>query len=110
MAWQHRDPDPLPAPGGSRTGPLRCPGEVGRAYHTPYPEGEDALRFTTAPGTGQHMETLTFHFPTVDGPEATLAFQWGTTIVEIPIAIEEGEAFSLSPGTLSRYCITPECA
>jgi len=56
------------------------------------------------------METLTFHFPTVDGPEATLAFQWGTTIVEIPIAIEEGEAFSLSPGTLSRYCITPECA
>ena len=62
-----------------------------QVYHTPYPEGADALRFTKAPGTGQHMETLTFHFPRVDGPEATLAFQWGTTIVEIPIAIEEDD-------------------
>jgi hypothetical protein len=56
-------------------------------YHTPYPEGEDALRLVLTPGTGQHMETLTFHFPRVDGPQATLAFQWGTTFVEIPLEI-----------------------
>jgi hypothetical protein len=59
-----------------------------QVYHQPYPEGEDALRLNLAPESGQHMETLTFHFPRVDGPAATLAFQWGTTIVAIPIEIE----------------------
>ena len=61
-------------------------------YHTPYPEGEDALRLVVEPTQGQHMETLTFYFPLVDGPNAVLALQWGTTVVEIPIAVEaEGD-------------------
>ena len=60
-------------------------------YHTPYPEGEDALRLVVAPTQGQHMETLTFHFPLVDGPNAVLALHWGTTVVEIPITIEVEE-------------------
>ncbi len=65
---------------------------VWEVYHTPYPEGEDALRLSVTPAQGQHMETLTFHFPAVDGPRAVLALQWGTTVIEIPIAIEvEGE-------------------
>jgi hypothetical protein len=59
-----------------------------QVYHTPYPEGEEALRLPVTPAQGQHMETLTFHFPVVDGANAVLAFQWGTTVVEIPIAIE----------------------
>jgi hypothetical protein len=57
-------------------------------YHQPYPEGSDALRLTLTPESRQHMETLTFHFPRVDGPQATLAFQWGTTMVRIPLEIE----------------------
>jgi hypothetical protein len=60
-------------------------------YHQPYPSGEDALRLHLAPESGQHMETLTFHFPRVDGPLATLAFQWGTTMVRIAIEIPVGD-------------------
>lgn len=56
-------------------------------YHTPYPEGHDALRLTVIPTRGPHTETLSFHFPLVDGPRAVLAFQWGETMLEIPIAI-----------------------
>ncbi len=41
-------------------------------YHTPYPEGEDVLRMRVEPERGMHMETLTFHFPVVDGPNAVL--------------------------------------
>ncbi len=63
--------------------------EAWQVYHTPYPEGREVLRFTRPPDTGQYTETLSFHFPRVDGPEATLAFQWGTTLVEIPISIEQ---------------------
>ena len=57
-------------------------------YHTPYPEGEDVLRMRVEPERGMHMETLTFHFPVVDGPNAVLAFHWGETVVRVPIAIE----------------------
>jgi hypothetical protein len=61
-------------------------------YHSPYPEGRDVLRFAVTPERGQHFETLTFHFPVVDGPEAVLAFQWGETKIEIPLEIELDES------------------
>ncbi len=57
-------------------------------FHTPYPEGQDALRLELLPESGQHMETLTFHFPVVDGPRAVLTFQWGETMVHVPMEIE----------------------
>jgi hypothetical protein len=57
-------------------------------YHTPYPEGFDVLRVQVEPTRGMHVETLTFHFPLVDGPNAVLAFQWGETVIQLPIAIE----------------------
>ena len=57
-------------------------------FHTRYPRGSDVLRIQERPSTvGQHMETLTLHFPVVDGRHAVLAFQWGTTAIEIPIDI-----------------------
>ncbi len=56
-------------------------------FHTPYPAGRDVLRFAVTPERGEHFETLTFHFPVVDGPKAVLAFQWGETKVEIPLEI-----------------------
>ena len=59
-----------------------------QVYHRPYPEGHDVLRLMVPSSEGQYMETLTFHFPAVDGPKAVLAFQWGRTVVEIPIEIE----------------------
>ena len=60
-------------------------------FHQPYPEGHDVMRFTVTPKSGMHVETLTFHFPMVDGPRATLAFHWGTTVLEIPIEIQVDE-------------------
>jgi hypothetical protein len=59
-----------------------------RVYHTPYPEGRDALRFTVRPERVPHIETLAFYFPVVDGPNAELAMHWGETAVSVPIAIE----------------------
>jgi hypothetical protein len=66
--------------------------EAADVLHTPYPEGRDVLRFAVTPERGQHVETLTFHFPVVDGPEAVLAFQWGETKIEIPLQIEWDES------------------
>jgi Protein of unknown function (DUF2911) len=55
-------------------------------YHTPYPEGQDALRVEVTPRTGQHMETLAFYFPIVDGKRAELDLHWG--IVIVPLVLE----------------------
>ncbi len=60
-------------------------------FHLPYPQGQDAMRFTVKPKEGMHMETLAFYFPVVDGPNAVLAFHWGGTVLEIPLAIEVNE-------------------
>jgi hypothetical protein len=56
------------------------------AFHTPYPAGRDALRVTAAPRKGDHMETLSFYFPVVEGKHAELALHWGTVVV--PLAID----------------------
>jgi hypothetical protein len=55
-------------------------------YHTPYPEGQDALRVPVTPRTGQHMETMAFYFPVVEGKQAELALHWGVVIV--PLVLE----------------------
>ncbi|MFQ6045564.1 MAG: DUF2911 domain-containing protein [Gemmatimonadales bacterium] len=57
-------------------------------YHTPYPEGQDALRLSLAPEAGSHMETLALYLPVVDGPRAELVMHWGQILVRIPIQIE----------------------
>ncbi len=54
-------------------------------FHIPYPQGQDALRVTTAPRAASHMETLGFYFPMVDSTRAELVLHWGET--EVPLAI-----------------------
>ena len=54
-------------------------------FHIPYHEGHDILRVRVAPHTGDHMETLAFYFPTVDGDSAVLNMHWGRTVVPISI-------------------------
>lgn len=58
------------------------------AWHTRYPNGQDALRLTVTPRTGGHMETLAFYFPVVDGRKAELVLHWGTTVVPLEIEVE----------------------
>jgi len=55
-------------------------------FHTMYPAGQDILRVTATPRKGEHMETLTFYFPVVDGRKAELVLHWGTVVV--PLSIE----------------------
>ena len=55
-------------------------------WHTRYPTGQDALRVEVAPRTGEHMETMAFYFPVVEGRKAELVLHWGTIVV--PLAIE----------------------
>lgn len=55
------------------------------AWHTKYPKGDDALRIEVNSRQGEHMETLAYYFPEVEGKEGTLCFHWGTTVVPIKI-------------------------
>jgi len=59
---------------------------AGDVFHTPYPEGKDALRLRIAPQPGAHMETLAFYFPVVDSTRAELVMHWGDRV--LPIRIE----------------------
>jgi Protein of unknown function (DUF2911) len=56
-------------------------------FHTRYDEAQDVLRVTVTPREGQHMETLTFYFPLVDGRRAELALHWGTVVVPLQIDV-----------------------
>jgi hypothetical protein len=56
-------------------------------FHLPYPgAARDALRIQAIARSGQHMETMTYHFPIVDGKRAELVLHWGT--VAVPMQIE----------------------
>jgi hypothetical protein len=57
-------------------------------WHLPYPEGQDALRIAVPARQGEHMETLAFYFPVVDGYAATLHLHWGTTVVPLSIRVD----------------------
>lgn len=56
-----------------------------RTYHTSYPKGHDAVRFTVTPETGGHMETMAFYFAVVGPDSAVMNLHWGETIVPITI-------------------------
>lgn len=57
------------------------------AFHVPYPAGRDALRVTARPRTGEHMETLSFYFPVVDGQRGELVLHWGTVVVPMTFEV-----------------------
>ncbi len=46
---------------------------------------DEALRITTKSHQADHMETLGFYFPMVDGDSAVLNMHWGKTVVPIRI-------------------------
>jgi hypothetical protein len=57
------------------------------AWHTRYPEGQDALRVQVTPRAGSHMETMAIYFPVVDGRHGELALHWGTVVVALKIDV-----------------------
>src|SRR5688572_903625 len=56
-------------------------------FHTRYESvaQKDVLRVQVTPRQGQHMETLAWYFPRVDGRKAEVVAHWGTTIVPLEI-------------------------
>lgn len=61
---------------------------VAEVFHTRYPgEGRDALRVQATPTPGEHVETLLFAFPMVDGDSARLEMRWGATVVPLLIRV-----------------------
>ncbi len=62
--------------------------EPAHQFHAPYPGPEgDVLRVQIRAGTGEHVESLGFSFPRVEGREADLRMQWGPTSLLIPIEV-----------------------
>ena len=57
------------------------------AFHTSYPAGRDALRVTAVPRKGEHLETLSFYFPVVEGKHAELVLHWGTVVVPLQLDV-----------------------
>jgi len=54
-------------------------------FHLRYRDDKDVLRVRVAPTAGEHMETLGFYFPMVDGDSAVLDLHWGKTVVPMKI-------------------------
>jgi hypothetical protein len=61
---------------------------VPSVFHLRYPDGRDVLRVQAVPTRGDHVETLMFAFPMVDGDSARLEIRWGTTVV--PLSLKTG--------------------
>jgi len=56
------------------------------SFHLVLPQsGDEVLRVQAKPHQAEHMETLGFYFPMVDGDSATLNMHWGKTVVPISI-------------------------
>jgi Protein of unknown function (DUF2911) len=54
-------------------------------FHTRYDASQDVLRVTATPREAQHMETLAFYFPVVDGRRAELVLHWGKVVVPLQL-------------------------
>jgi len=55
-------------------------------FHLKLPgPGEEVLRVKVKPASAEHMETLGFYFPMVDGDSAVLNMHWGRTVVPMTI-------------------------
>lgn len=55
-------------------------------FHLKLPgSGDEVLRVNVKPASAEHMETLGFYFPMVDGDSAVLNMHWGRTVIPMTI-------------------------
>ena len=55
-------------------------------FHLSVPSSGEVLKVRATPTTGtEHVETLKFAFPMIDGDSARLELRWGTTVVPFSI-------------------------
>ena len=76
-----------------------------RRFHTQRPDTTGAaLRLAVSPETAPHLETLTWSFPVVGASGATLAMQWGTTMVPLRVLVEPSvKAATVAADQRARY-------
>jgi hypothetical protein len=75
-----------------------------RRFHVVRPDPtEEQIRFTVHPGSGPHLEMLTFTFPEVTRTGATLQLQWATTVIPIAIQVTPSRAPTTAAHPLSSY-------
>lgn len=75
-----------------------------RVYHTQRPDTNDAvLRFTIKPEQGEHVERLTFGFPTITPDGAVLELRWGTTQLVVPIRVQPTRPLTVDEAELRRF-------
>jgi hypothetical protein len=73
-------------------------------YHTMRPDTNAAvLRFTVKPEPGEHVERLTFGFPTITPDGAVLELRWGTTQLELPIRVQPTKPMAIDASEMRRY-------
>jgi hypothetical protein len=73
-------------------------------FHTQHPKlGEMAYTFPLRTGRGEHVEVLTFDFPTVSSHGTELRFRWATTVAPIDITVLAPTAATLSPEQAAAY-------
>ena len=60
--------------------------KTSRAFHLDYPgEAQDQLRIRVSAVQAEHMESLNWYFPSVDGTDARLFMHWGSTAIPLSI-------------------------
>ena len=75
-----------------------------RRFHVVRPDPKDeALRFRITPDSASHVELLTFSFPVVSRSGATLAFQWGGTVVPIRLEVQSSRPAIAAAHPWSSY-------
>lgn len=80
-------------------------------YHdSPVPADLHELTFTVTAQEGEHMESLAWYFPDVEGRNAELRVHWGPTYVPLEIQVPEYEIPTVSaadhPGYVGSYAVS----
>ncbi len=67
------------------------------------PESDDQVRFSLNPGTGPHVEILTWSFPEVRPTGTTLVMAWGETTATFDIRVESSQTVTVSEDFAERF-------
>lgn len=73
-------------------------------FHFQKPDSTpDQIRFAATPGSGSHVERLTWTFPAVEGDAAMLRMAWGTTTLPIEVLVQPSRPATLTADERALY-------
>ena len=79
--------------------------KTAKRFHTIRPKGTagDALRFKVLPVKAEHMETLTWYLPSINGRSASLLMHWGDTAIPLELSLSAPQTTPLSKAQRALY-------